>query len=104
MQYASPGEWGLIRSVQFIAIVVVGGAGTIYGPVLGALLLGGLPSLVDSFVERFDFVTEVGLSAPELSQLLYGLLLVAFLVIEPRGLAGVWVRIKAYFTSWPFSY
>lgn len=104
VQYASPGEWGLIRSVQFIAIVVVGGAGTIYGPVLGALLLGGLPSLVDSFVERFDFVTEVGLSAPELSQLLYGLLLVAFLVIEPRGLAGVWVRIKAYFTSWPFSY
>ena len=55
-------------------------------------------------MERFDFVTQVGLSAPELSQLLYGLLLVAFLVIEPRGLAGVWVRIKAYFTSWPFSY
>ena len=104
VQYASPGEWGLERSVQFIAVVVVGGAGTIYGPILGALLIGGLPNLVDSFAARFDFITKAGLSAPELSQLLYGLLLVAFLVFEPRGLAGIWVRIKAYFTSWPFSY
>jgi branched-chain amino acid transport system permease protein len=103
-QYAQPDEWGLARSVQFIAIVVVGGAGTIFGPILGALLIGGLPSIVDRVVEDVDFITDVGLTAPELSQLLYGLLLVAFLVLEPRGLAGIWVRIKAYFTSWPFSY
>jgi branched-chain amino acid transport system permease protein len=104
VQYASPGEWGLARSVQFIAIVVVGGAGTIYGPILGALLIGGLPNVVDRFVADVDFIADAGLTAPELSQLLYGLLLVGFLVLEPRGLAGVWVRIKAYFTSWPFSY
>jgi branched-chain amino acid transport system permease protein len=55
-------------------------------------------------VADVDFIADAGLTAPELSQLLYGLLLVGFLVLEPRGLAGVWVRIKAYFTSWPFSY
>lgn len=104
VQYASPGEWGLVRSVQFIAIVVVGGAGTIYGPILGALLIGGLPNIVDRYVQDLEFITDAGLTAPELSQLLYGLLLVGFLVLEPRGLAGIWMRIKAYFTSWPFSY
>lgn len=104
VQYASPGEWGLVRSVQFIAIVVVGGAGTIYGPILGALLIGGLPNIVDRYVQNLEFITDTGLTAPELSQLLYGLLLVGFLVLEPRGLAGIWLRIKAYFTSWPFSY
>lgn len=104
VQYASPGEWGLVRSVQFIAIVVVGGAGTIYGPILGALLIGGLPNIVDRYVQDLGFITDAGLTAPELSQLLYGLLLVGFLVLEPRGLAGIWMRIKAYFTSWPFSY
>ena len=37
-------------------------------------------------------------------QVLYGLLIIAFLLIEPRGLAAVWLRLKAYFKTWPFSY
>ncbi len=44
------------------------------------------------------------LDVPLLEQVLYGLLIIAFLLIEPRGLAAVWLRIKAYFKTWPFSY
>ena len=39
-----------------------------------------------------------------LNQAIFGLLIVLFLVFEPRGLAGIWFRVKAYFKAWPFSY
>ena len=44
------------------------------------------------------------ISVSSFNQAVFGLLIVLFLIFEPRGLAAVWLRIKAYFTSWPFSY
>ena len=40
----------------------------------------------------------------QLNQAIFGVLIVLFLVLEPRGLAAVWLRLKAYVKSWPFSY
>jgi len=40
----------------------------------------------------------------QLEQILYGLLIVVFLLFEPRGLFGIWVRIRNYWKGWPFSY
>jgi len=39
-----------------------------------------------------------------LNQVIYGLLIVGFLVAEPLGLAGIWARLRLYFRTWPFSY
>jgi branched-chain amino acid transport system permease protein len=39
-----------------------------------------------------------------LEQIIYGLLIIVFLIVEPRGLFGLWVRVKNYWTRWPFSY
>jgi branched-chain amino acid transport system permease protein len=39
-----------------------------------------------------------------LNQLLFGLVIILFLILEPRGLAGLWFRLKTYFKAWPFSY
>ena len=112
--YLTPDEQslGLTLSIQFLAIIVVGGIGTIYGPILGAVLVGALPRLIDQYATSLPFVSKIvttdptksGFTRGALGTVIYALLIIIFLVFEPRGLAGIWRRIQAYFRSWPFSY
>jgi branched-chain amino acid transport system permease protein len=108
-QFVSPGEWTLLLSIQYIAIVIVGGLGTIFGSILGAVFVGALPALIDRYSAVIPGVqTSVGgegfISVFALNQAIFGVLIVLFLVLEPRGLAGIWLRVKSYFKAWPFSY
>ena len=109
--YAEPGQFaglvGLALSIQYIAIIVVGGVGTILGSVLGALLLGGIPEIIRDYsgdIPVVSWITEHWITVDSFNLVLYGLLLIVFLLVEPRGLAAVWFRIKTYFRTWPFSY
>jgi branched-chain amino acid transport system permease protein len=109
-QYVEPTAWDLVLSIQYIAIIIVGGIGTIFGSILGAFAIAVIPQLVDRFSRDIPFVASSAtthgfqITVFEFNQLVFGVLIVAFLVLEPRGLAAVWLRIKAYFRSWPFSY
>jgi branched-chain amino acid transport system permease protein len=110
-QFVQPDNWSLFVSIQYIAIIIVGGIGSIYGSVLGALFVGAVPQLVDRYSKSIPFVakTAVGssgfhLSVFQLNQIIFGALIVLFLVLEPLGLAAVWQRLKAYLRAWPFSY
>jgi branched-chain amino acid transport system permease protein len=116
--YLTPDETslGLVLSIQFLAVIVVGGIGTIYGSILGAVFIGALPTIIREFVPDnwnlpvlgWPIVTSdasaTGFSKGALSTVIYALLIIVFLVVEPRGLAGIWRRIQAYFKTWPFSY
>jgi len=98
---------GLNLSISYLAIIIVGGVGTIYGPIIGALLVGAMPALIDEFADQLPFVsssaTESGISEPALQALLYAVLIIVFLVTEPEGLAGIWRRVRDYVRSWPLS-
>ena len=96
VEYTSPDEWAVQRSIQFIAIVIVGGAASVGGTILGALVLGGLPRLVEDLSDRIPLVTDAGLSVEELNLMLFGLTLVVFLVFEPAGLAAVVARARRH--------
>jgi branched-chain amino acid transport system permease protein len=92
LSFAQPEQWSLLLSIQFVAAVIVGGAGTVSGPVLGALvvfalpdLLGGLPGLSGS---------DGGASVDDIAAIVYGVLIIAFLLCEPRGLAGIGLRLR----------
>jgi len=98
----------LFISIRFVAIIIVGGLGTIYGAVLGALLLGPLPELVQEFVGLVDFTIPIigrplvgetpaddGIfTAASFSEILFGVLLVVFLMFAPDGLAGMIRRLR----------
>jgi branched-chain amino acid transport system permease protein len=105
--YLTPDNFNLALSVLAIAMVLVGGAGTISGAVLGAFfftLLSPLTRALPSFVPA---VTDDATRTPNVFQLetvAYGALIVLFLVFEPRGLYGLWVRLRSYWKAWPFSY
>ncbi len=107
-RFVSPLDFSLLLSIQFIAMIVVGGIGTVSGSVLGALFLTLLPRVIESLSGSIPFVssdgTGGGLTVQSLNQALFGLLIVVFLLFEPLGLAEIWRRIVRYFKAWPFSY
>ena len=105
--FFEPTSFSLLLSVQFIAMVLIGGAGTVSGTILGAMFISILPTLTRELPAYFPFISVSVTDTPNVFQLesvLYGLLIVVFLLFEPRGLFGIWVRIRNYWKGWPFSY
>ncbi|HEY3724076.1 MAG TPA: branched-chain amino acid ABC transporter permease [Acidimicrobiia bacterium] len=113
-QFVNPGDFGgapgLLLSITYVAMIIVGGMGTIGGSVVGALVVVGLPNVIQQanqsiaipLVKSSPTATDGIVTVFQLNQLLYGLLIVLFLLFESRGLAAVWQRAKAFVTSWPF--
>ena len=105
--FFEPTSFGLLLSVQFIAMVLIGGAGTVSGTIMGAMFISLLPPFTRELPSYVPFISGQATVTPNVFQLesiLYGLLIVAFLLFEPRGLHGIWVRIRNYWKGWPFSY
>jgi branched-chain amino acid transport system permease protein len=129
-----PERWNLLLSVQFIAIILIGGAGTVSGTLMGSAFVILLPRIVQNFTQWLKgvidgggwFATLVdpvistgagdfgvvniqpgvapGLSLIQANQVIYGLLIIGFLIFEPLGLYGIWLRIRNYWKGWPFTY
>ena len=105
--FFDPTSFNLLLSVQFIAMVLIGGAGTVSGTLMGALFISLLPTLTRAIPDYIPWISVQVTDVPnvfQLEQILYGLLIVGFLLFEPRGLFGIWIRIRNYWKSWPFSY
>jgi branched-chain amino acid transport system permease protein len=103
------GAEGLIVSVEFIAMIVIGGIGTVLGAALGAMFVRTLPEVVSVLSRQgwLPFISETGQGSFDesaLSVVLFGLFIVVFLVFEPFGLYGLWLRLRNYWKGWPFSY
>ena len=130
-----PEGFALFMSIQFVAILLIGGIGTVTGTLLGAAFVIILPRLVQDFTGLLASTVETGtgffasaagifvstsiddpgivstlpgtspgLNVAQFNVVLYGLLLIGFLIFEPLGLYGIWIRIRNYWKSWPFTY
>ncbi len=102
------GPRGLFLSITFVAAIIVGGMGTVYGSILGALVvIYGQRFIADNGADAPILgipVDREWLTTGELNGILFGGLIVLFLLVEPRGLAALWMRIRLWFQTWPFSY
>lgn len=125
--------FSLFLSVEFIAILLIGGAGTVSGTIIGAVTVILLPRLLEEFTKWLeaaegglvgaisDFVLTDGegdfgvvstgiqtqgwpMSIFDWNIALFGVLIVVFLIFEPLGFFGIWLRIRNYWKGWPFSY
>ena len=103
---ARPTDFGLLLSITFIAIIIIGGAGTIFGSILGAMFVVGGEEVIRQNTSSpfFDWIVPDLMSVGELTGVLFGLFIVLFLLFEPRGLAALWLRLKTWLVSWPFKY
>lgn len=105
--FVDPGSFSLLLSVLVIAMVLIGGSGTVSGSIMGALFITLLPTLTREVPAYLPWISAEVTAVPNIFQLesiLYGLLIVGFLLFEPRGLFGIWVRISTYWKAWPFSH
>jgi len=94
-------------SVEFIAMVIIGGLGNIPGAIFGATfitLLNELLRFFTGFLMNIGFVTSFGLNMAPLREFTFGLVIVLFILLEPRGLAELWRIARSSFRLWPFSY
>ena len=127
-------QFNLALSVEFIAILLIGGVGTVSGTIMGTFFVVLTPKFVESFTDWLadktdgngigakvaDVVISNGadqgpvsaatqtpgypLNVFDWNLVLYGVLIIIFLIFEPLGLYGIWIRIRNYWKRWPFSY
>lgn len=103
----TPEQWNLFLSIDFLAVVVIGGIATISGTIIGACFVVLLPRLLEELTNVIPWITVSSggfLNVFQLQTIVFGLLIVIFITLEPRGLYGLWIRVRNYFKAWPFSY
>jgi branched-chain amino acid transport system permease protein len=116
IQSVTPEFFNLTLSIQYVAMMIVGGSGTILGSILGAVVVGSLDRGIDRFKWIFSrepfksiffFVTndsnERGMKIPNFVRMLYGILIVVFLVYFPTGIASLWTRLRRSISRFPFA-
>ena len=99
----TPDYFVLTLSVFYLAAVIVGGLGTVLGSVLGAAFMTFVPEVLRLVAGATStwFPGIAGLLLP-MGQVVFGLLIIVFLIFEPHGLAAVWARVRRTFHLWPF--
>ncbi len=99
----TPESFPFVYSIFFLAAVIVGGMGTILGGVLGAVFMTLTPEALKAIVGWLTPVlpNAVALLAP-VRTIVFGLLIIGFLIFEPHGLAEIWRRVRRFFHLWPF--
>ncbi len=90
-------------AIAYLAMIIVGGVGSVLGSVLGAVLLSFLPYFLD-FAMKAGGIAVSGGSLNGIHSIAYGALILLFLLFEPLGLAATWYRIRNAGMLWPLKY
>ena len=92
----------LILSITLLMLIVIGGLGTIHGAFLGAIVIGLTPEVI---ARGRTFMTDafgLNLTIPGLEQAIFAAILIGFILFEPRGIYGIWIQLRTYFSLFPF--
>jgi branched-chain amino acid transport system permease protein len=100
-----PAAFSVDRSFQLLFMVIIGGMGSIVGSFFGAAFIVILPICLSQFLPALGAVFGVTVSTTAASHaelIIFGALIVFFLIVEPHGLARLWVTAKEKLRLWPF--
>jgi branched-chain amino acid transport system permease protein len=100
-----PDAFTLLVAIDYLAMVIIGGLGSILGSIFGAIFMTLLPevlklsatSLTGVYPNAFGLIASV-------RDIVFGLAVILFLMYEPQGLARIWLRVRSYWTLWPYAY
>jgi branched-chain amino acid transport system permease protein len=105
LKFVSSEQFNIWVSIVYLAMIIIGGLGSIIGSIFGAVFMMLLPKLLSVVT------TAVSADFPSITRLvtafeqgIFGLIIVLFLIFEPDGLAHRWKLVKAYWKLYPFSY
>jgi len=101
-------QFQITVSIDYLAMIIIGGLGSVLGSIFGAIFVTLLPIVIRSTMEVSGGVLfspeAVRNIIPNLRLILFGVLIILFLVVEPEGLNRLWRNIRSYFRVWPFAY
>ncbi|MCL4184245.1 MAG: branched-chain amino acid ABC transporter permease [Burkholderiaceae bacterium] len=99
IRFLSPDQFGIIQSIDLLLMIVIGGLGSIHGAFLGAAFLITMPQLI---ALGKDLLPPAIGQAVGLQGVVYGLVLIVFVLFEPFGLYGRWLKVRTWFQLFPF--
>jgi branched-chain amino acid transport system permease protein len=99
IKFISPDQFDIVQSIDLLLMVVIGGLGSVHGAFLGAIFLITMPQLI---AQSKDLLPAFVGQAPGLKAVVYGLVLIAFVLFEPMGLYGRWLKVRTWFSVFPF--
>ncbi|MDY6881970.1 MAG: branched-chain amino acid ABC transporter permease [Desulfatiglans sp.] len=103
----TPEPFNLWLSIEYIAMIIIGGLGSITGSVFGAIFIVTLNELlayVTEFLMNINTSVGIAITIAPLREFVFGLTIVLFIIFEPKGLAEAWRIFRSHFRLWPFSY
>jgi hypothetical protein len=97
-------RYTLDLAVLYVAMIIVGGMGSILGALMGAVFITLLPYGIDNLLEYLPRAWRFGSTVFGVQVGAVGICIILFLLFEPKGLAEIWRRVETYFDRWPFRY
>jgi branched-chain amino acid transport system permease protein len=100
--FVSAEAFSLFLTIQYVAMVIIGGMGSVLGAVLGAAFVTLFPYAIEALVAAVPTPAAWANSLFAVNYAAFGLVMILFLLLEPAGLVGIWRRAQDYFLLWPF--
>jgi len=100
--FVSVEAFSLFLSIQYVAMVIIGGMGSILGALLGAGFVTLFPYLIEFLMARLPVPPRFAEQVFAVNYAAFGLVMALFLVFEPGGLVAIWRRVRNWFLLWPF--
>jgi len=100
--FISTDHFDILLSIYFIIMILVGGVGSIYGAVLGTLFIVLLDNLAIPLFKDW-LQTFITVEAGDIQSLIFGLIMFLFIIFQPTGLYGLWLKIRIYWKLFPFN-
>ena len=101
----TPEHFTIVESINYLAMIIIGGIGSVLGSILGATFMVMLPEILGLISMNLSGVfPQIGNALAAMKEIAFGLAIILFLIYEPNGLSHRWQMIKAYWKLWPFSF
>lgn len=101
----SPEHFPWFWSLWLVGVILIGGVGSIHGVIFGSIFMVLVMELIQlAVISLSDVFPELMIKFLYIKESVFGLIICAFLIFQPRGLSYRWWQIKNYFNLWPFSY
>jgi len=98
LTFINPESFTIMVSIEFLAMIIIGGLGSLHGAVYGAAFIIFLPQLI---IMTKDYMPKYLADQTGLDPALYGLMIILFILFEPMGIYGIWRKAKFYFEMFP---
>ena len=100
--FVSVEAFSLYLTIQYVAMVIIGGMGSVLGALLGTVFVVLFPHLIDGVMRELGVANRLASLVFAINYAGFGLVMLLFLVFEPQGLVGIWRRVQNWALLWPF--